>query len=165
MNSCCQSMILYESGRLKLIGQFSRDVIGCKTRVKFINSNWSVSLRLLLVKLRRQKKCFRTSTFIIHVNNTICNKQISCNIDLSLCCQWEKPTEGARVLNVKKKLNCNLDVVNSSGSYGVILDERHYRELLMQHVTPPVAKVCSNYIMMHLLLLILNVDWIVILIL
>ncbi len=27
---------------LKLIGQFSRDVIGCKTRVKFVNSNWSV---------------------------------------------------------------------------------------------------------------------------
>ena len=30
------------------------------------------------------------------------------------------------------------------GSYGVILDERHYRELLMQHVTPPVAKVCTG---------------------
>ena len=27
------------------------------------------------------------------------------------------------------------------GSYGVILDERHYKELLMQHVIPPVAKV------------------------
>ena len=31
----------------------------------------------------------------------------------------------------------------SSGSYGVILDERHYRELLMQHVIPPVAKVST----------------------
>lgn len=30
----------------------------------------------------------------------------------------------------------------SLGSYGVILDERHYRDLLMQHVVPPVAKVC-----------------------
>lgn len=30
------------------------------------------------------------------------------------------------------------------GSYGVILDERHYRELLMQHVTPPVAKVYTG---------------------
>lgn len=29
----------------------------------------------------------------------------------------------------------------SLGSYGVILDERHYRDLLMQHVVPPVAKV------------------------
>ena len=36
-----------------LIGQFSRDVIGSKTRVKFVNSNWSVSIRLLLVKLSR----------------------------------------------------------------------------------------------------------------
>ena len=38
------------SGPLKLIGQFSRDVIGCMTRAKFVNSNWSVSIRLLLVK-------------------------------------------------------------------------------------------------------------------
>ena len=36
-----------------LIGQFSRDVIGCKTCVKLINSNYSVSIRLLLVKLSR----------------------------------------------------------------------------------------------------------------
>ena len=34
----------------------------------------------------------------------------------------------------------------SSGSYGVILDERHYRDLLMQHVVPPVAKV-SNIVL------------------
>ena len=33
-----------------LIGQLSRDVIGCKARVQFV-SNWSVSIRLLLVKL------------------------------------------------------------------------------------------------------------------
>ena len=32
----------------------------------------------------------------------------------------------------------------SLGSYGVILDERHYRELLMQHVIPPVAKVSTQ---------------------
>ena len=36
---------------ISLIGQFSRDVIGCKTRVKSVNSNRSVSIRLLLVKL------------------------------------------------------------------------------------------------------------------
>ena len=36
---------------LKLIGQFSNDVIGCKNRVHFININWSVSNCLLLVKL------------------------------------------------------------------------------------------------------------------
>ena len=36
-----------------MIGQFSRDVIGCKTRVQSVNSNWSVSIRLLLVKLSR----------------------------------------------------------------------------------------------------------------
>ena len=29
-----------ESGPLKLIGQFSRDVIGCKARVKSVNSKW-----------------------------------------------------------------------------------------------------------------------------
>ena len=29
------------------------DVVGCKTRVKSVNSNWSVSIRLLLVKLSR----------------------------------------------------------------------------------------------------------------
>ena len=44
---------LLSVGPLKLIGQFSRDVIGCKTRVGFINSNWSDSIRLLLVKLIR----------------------------------------------------------------------------------------------------------------
>ncbi len=38
----------YTSGPLKLIGQFSRDVIGCKTRVNFVISYWSVSIRLLL---------------------------------------------------------------------------------------------------------------------
>lgn len=32
-------------------------------------------------------------------------------------------------------------LIVSLGSYGVILDERHYRDLLMQHVVPPVAKV------------------------
>ena len=42
----------YKSGSLKLIGQFSRDVIGCD-RVKFVNSNWSVSIHRLLVKLSR----------------------------------------------------------------------------------------------------------------
>lgn len=41
-------------------------------------------------------------------------------------------------------LKLDLNVVDSSGSYGVILDERHYRELLMQHVTPPVAKACTG---------------------
>ena len=33
---------------LKLIGQFCHDVIGCKTRVKFVNSNWPVLICLLL---------------------------------------------------------------------------------------------------------------------
>ncbi|RMX58207.1 hypothetical protein pdam_00000025 [Pocillopora damicornis] len=35
---------------------------------------------------------------------------------------------------------CRTVCAETQGSYGVILDERHYRELLMQHVTPPVAK-------------------------
>ena len=34
-----------------MIGQFSHDFIGWKTRVKFIISQWSVSIYLLLVKL------------------------------------------------------------------------------------------------------------------
>ena len=40
-----------ESGPLDVIGQFSHDVIGCKTRVKFVNSHWSVLIRLLFVDL------------------------------------------------------------------------------------------------------------------
>ena len=36
-------------GPFNVIGQFSRDVIGCKTRVKFVNSHWLVSIRLLFV--------------------------------------------------------------------------------------------------------------------
>ena len=34
-----------------MIGQFSHDFIGWKTRVKFVISQWSVSIHLLLVKL------------------------------------------------------------------------------------------------------------------
>ncbi|XP_073242506.1 general transcription factor IIH subunit 2-like isoform X2 [Porites lutea] len=36
---------------------------------------------------------------------------------------------------------CRTVCSETQGSYGVILDERHYKELLMQHVIPPVAKV------------------------
>ena len=50
-----------------LIGQFSRDVIGFKTRVKFVNSNWSVSIRLLLVKLS-PSVCSLVIGFVIVVN-------------------------------------------------------------------------------------------------
>ena len=39
------------SGLLNVIGQFSREVIGCKTRVEFVNSHWSVSIRLLFFGL------------------------------------------------------------------------------------------------------------------
>jgi len=41
----------YKSGPLNVIGQFSYDGTGCKTRVMFVISHWSVSIRLLLVKL------------------------------------------------------------------------------------------------------------------
>ena len=41
----------YKSGSLNVIRQFSHDVIGWKTRVKFVISHWWVSIRLLLVKL------------------------------------------------------------------------------------------------------------------
>ena len=47
----------------------------------------------------------------------------------------KKPTLKCAFLTVMLKL---------IGSYGVILDERHYKELLMQHVIPPVAKVCTS---------------------
>ena len=40
-----------KSGLLNVIGLFSRDVIGWKTRVEFVNSHWSVSIRLLFVGL------------------------------------------------------------------------------------------------------------------
>ena len=43
----------YKSVSLKVIGQFSRDGIGWKTRVKFVSSHWPVSICLLLVKLSR----------------------------------------------------------------------------------------------------------------
>ena len=33
----------------------------------------------------------------------------------------------------------------SSGSYGVILDERHFQDLLMEKVRPPEAKVSCMY--------------------
>ena len=41
----------YKGGPLNVIGQFSHDGIGWKTRVKFVISHWYVSIRLLLVKL------------------------------------------------------------------------------------------------------------------
>ena len=37
-------MLLYKSGPLKVIGQFSHDGIGWKTCVKFVISHWSVSI-------------------------------------------------------------------------------------------------------------------------
>ena len=40
----------YQSGPLKVIGQFSLNGIGCKTRVKFVIGHWSVSIHLLLVR-------------------------------------------------------------------------------------------------------------------
>jgi hypothetical protein len=45
----------YKSGPLKLIGQFSRDGIGCKTRVKFVNSHWSVPVNFdpsIVIKIK-----------------------------------------------------------------------------------------------------------------
>ena len=44
-------MVLYKSGSLNVIRQFSHDVIGWETRVKFVISHWWVSICLLLVKL------------------------------------------------------------------------------------------------------------------
>ena len=40
-----------KSGLLNVIGLFSRDVIGRKTCVEFVNSHWLVSIRLLFVGL------------------------------------------------------------------------------------------------------------------
>ena len=33
------------SGSWKLIGQFCRDVVGCKTQAAFVSCNWPVSIR------------------------------------------------------------------------------------------------------------------------
>ena len=41
----------YQSGLLKVIGQFSLNGIGCKTRIKFVIGHWSVLIHLLLVTL------------------------------------------------------------------------------------------------------------------
>ena len=54
-----------------MIGQFSHDFIGCKTRVKSVNSNWSVSIRLLLVKLSRSV-CGLFVGFVYVVNKSDC---------------------------------------------------------------------------------------------
>ena len=45
--------MIFKSGPLKSTDQLSDDDIafGCKTRVKFVISHWSVFIRLLLVKL------------------------------------------------------------------------------------------------------------------
>ena len=48
-----------KSGLLNVIGLFSRDVIGWKTRVEIVNSHWSVSIRLLFVGLDIVFVCFR----------------------------------------------------------------------------------------------------------
>ena len=40
-----------KAGLLNVIGQFSHDVIGWKTRVEFVNDHWSVSIGLLFVGL------------------------------------------------------------------------------------------------------------------
>lgn len=37
-----------KSGTLNVIGQFSIDLIGCKTPVKFVYSHWLVSIGLVL---------------------------------------------------------------------------------------------------------------------
>ena len=47
----------YKFGPLKVIGHSSHDGIGCKTPVKFVISHWSVSIRLLLVKLLALSPC------------------------------------------------------------------------------------------------------------
>ena len=41
----------WTKGTRTVIGHFSHDGIGWKTPVKFVISHWSVSIRLLLVKL------------------------------------------------------------------------------------------------------------------
>ena len=40
----CQSNVI-SLVRKKQIGQFSRDVIGCKTQVALVSCDWSVSIR------------------------------------------------------------------------------------------------------------------------
>ena len=37
----------YQSGPLNVIGQFSLNGIGCKTRIKFVIGHWSVLIYLL----------------------------------------------------------------------------------------------------------------------
>ena len=44
-------------------------MIACKTRVEFVNSNWSVSIRLLLVKLSRSV-CGLFVGFVFVVNKS-----------------------------------------------------------------------------------------------
>ena len=41
----------YRSGPLNVIGQFSHDGVGWKTRVKLVISHWWVSIGVLLVQL------------------------------------------------------------------------------------------------------------------
>ena len=51
-----------KSGLLNVIGLFSRDVIGWKTRVEFVNSHWSVSIK----KFRKNFKKFRNRPMTVN---------------------------------------------------------------------------------------------------
>ena len=58
---------------MKVIGQLNPDGIGWKTRVKFVISQWSVSIRLLLVKSSlsawtwvRLSVCLRRGKVVCH---------------------------------------------------------------------------------------------------
>ena len=54
-----------------MIGQFSHDVIGWKTRVKFVISQWSVSIYLLVVKLHASQSIRSLFVGFIYIVNKL----------------------------------------------------------------------------------------------
>ena len=56
--------------RCKVICQFSRDVIGCKTRVKSVISNWSVSIQSIVSRTLNRSVCSLFIGFVYVVNKS-----------------------------------------------------------------------------------------------
>ena len=56
----------------------SRDFIDCNARVKFVNSNWSVPIRLLLVKLSRSvRDPFVGLVYVVNKSFLRCEKLLT----------------------------------------------------------------------------------------
>ena len=53
-----------KSGLLNVIGLFSRDVIGWKTRVEFVNSHWSTGTAQQVFEWGAKEECVKENFFV-----------------------------------------------------------------------------------------------------